>query len=48
MEVVTHERAAKMGRELIESFIMWHKQDGKPLPIPRKFVFEDEEALATQ
>jgi predicted RNase H-like HicB family nuclease len=41
----TYEKAAKMGRELIESFIMWRKQDGEPLPVPNKFVFEDNRAL---
>jgi predicted RNase H-like HicB family nuclease len=40
----TYEKAAKMGRELIESFVLWNKQDGKPLPPPRKFVFEQEHA----
>jgi predicted RNase H-like HicB family nuclease len=34
----TYERAVRMGRELVESCIMWHEQDGKPLPTPRKFV----------
>ena len=43
----TYERAARMGRDLIESFVMWYGQDGKPLPEARKFVFEDDAALAT-
>ena len=34
----TYEEAVRMGRELIESCIMWHEQDGKPLPKPRKFI----------
>jgi antitoxin HicB len=38
----TYERAARMGRDLIESFMLWYAQDGKPLPDPRKFVFEEE------
>lgn len=33
----TYEKAAKQGRLLIESFIMWHEQDGNPLPEPRMF-----------
>jgi predicted RNase H-like HicB family nuclease len=33
----TYEKAAKEGRELIESFIMWYRQDGKPLPSPQTF-----------
>jgi antitoxin HicB len=37
----TYEQAAKMGRELIESFIVWYAQDGKALPEPSKFVFDD-------
>jgi predicted RNase H-like HicB family nuclease len=35
----TYEAAAKMGRELIESFIMWYEQDCKPLPVPLQFVY---------
>ena len=35
----TYEAAVKMGRELIESFIMWYRQDRKPLPSPRLFVY---------
>jgi len=31
----TYAEAVKMGQELIESCIMWAKQDGKPLPKPR-------------
>jgi predicted RNase H-like HicB family nuclease len=42
----TYEKAAKSGRELIESFIMWYEQDGKPLPEPHKFVFEEEPAVS--
>jgi len=45
----TYESAARMGRELIESFIMWYRQDGQPLPEPRLFVYpgdEDVDAIA--
>jgi predicted RNase H-like HicB family nuclease len=34
---VTYEKAAKQGRLLIESLIMWYEQDGKPLPEPNLF-----------
>ncbi len=34
----TYESAARTGRELIESFIMWHRQDRKKLPAPRLFA----------
>ena len=37
----TRAKAIKMGQELIESFFMWHEQDGDPLPKPHKFVFEE-------
>jgi predicted RNase H-like HicB family nuclease len=43
----TYERAAKMGKELIESFIIWHKQDGEPLPTANKFVYENEPDLVS-
>ena len=33
----TYEKAAREGRLLIESFIMWYEQDGKPLPEPHTF-----------
>ena len=33
----TYEKAARQGRLLIESFIMWYHQDGKALPEPSKF-----------
>jgi predicted RNase H-like HicB family nuclease len=36
----TYEKAAKQGRLLIESFIVWYRQDGKPLPEPNKFDVE--------
>ena len=36
----TYEKAARQGRLLIESFIMWYGQDGKPLPTPNKFMAE--------
>jgi len=38
----TYEEAAQMGRELIESFVMWYQQDGKPLPNPRLFIYPGE------
>jgi predicted RNase H-like HicB family nuclease len=34
----TYAEAAKNGQELIESFMMWYGQDGKPLPKP--FLFD--------
>ena len=36
----TYERAARQGRLLIESFIMWYGQDGKELPTPNTFAAE--------
>lgn len=36
----TYERAARQGRLLIESFIMWYGQDGKDLPEPQMFSLE--------
>jgi predicted RNase H-like HicB family nuclease len=33
----TYEKAAKQGRLLIESFVMWHRQDGEALPEPNRF-----------
>ena len=36
----TYEKAAKQGRLLIESFIMWHRQDGMSLPEPSRFDVE--------
>jgi len=40
----TYEAAAKQGRELLESCIMWWQQDGKPLPQPKLFVYGEDEA----
>jgi predicted RNase H-like HicB family nuclease len=37
----TYEKAARQGRLLIESFLMWYEQDGKPLPEPRKFSMDE-------
>ena len=34
----TYQEAARMGKELIESFFLWYAQDGKPLPKPQTFV----------
>jgi antitoxin HicB len=36
----TYVDAVKQGKDLIESYIMWAKQDGKPLPVPELFDFE--------
>ena len=36
----TYEKAAKQGRLLIESFLMWHRQDGEQLPEPHQFNAE--------
>lgn len=36
----TYEKAARQGRLLIESMIMWHEQDGKPLPQPLTYDLE--------
>ena len=30
----TYSKAATQGELLIESFVMWYEQDGKPLPAP--------------
>lgn len=43
----TYEAAARMGGELIESFIMWYRQDGKPLPPPRLFVYPGHDSDAS-
>ena len=37
----TYEKAARQGRLLIESFVMWYEQDGKPLPQPHKFSMDE-------
>ena len=36
----TYEKAARQGRLLIESFILWYGQDGKELPEPQTFSLE--------
>jgi predicted RNase H-like HicB family nuclease len=36
----TYEKAARQGRLLIESFVMWYGQDGKELPAPDTFAAE--------
>ena len=36
----TYEKAAKQGRLLIETFDMWYEQEGKDLPHPQTFVFD--------
>lgn len=40
----TYEKALKMGRDLMESFVLWYQQDGKELPEPQKFNFEESQA----
>ena len=34
----TYEEAAKHGQEVIESYIEWYQEEGKPLPIPQSIV----------
>jgi len=34
----TYEEAVRQGKSLIESFIMWYRQDGKELPKPLKYA----------
>jgi predicted RNase H-like HicB family nuclease len=34
----TYEEAVQEGRDLIESFVLWYHQDGKPLPEPATFA----------
>ena len=36
----TYKKAARQGRLLIESFIMWYGQDAKHLPEPQTFSAE--------
>ena len=36
----TYEKAARQGRLLIESFMMWYEQAGKDLPQPQTFQLE--------
>ena len=36
----TLREAVKQGQELIESFIIWYRQDGKPLPKPQMFDYD--------
>lgn len=33
----TYEEAARMGHEVLESLIDWHRAEGQPLPEPSKF-----------
>ncbi len=33
----TYEKAARQGRLLLESFIIWNEKDEEPLPEPRLF-----------
>ena len=37
----TYEEAAKMGAEVIETFIELFEADGKPLPKPHEFIYEE-------
>jgi predicted RNase H-like HicB family nuclease len=39
----TYEAAARQGRDLIESCVMWYQQDGRPLPPPFVFVYPGED-----
>lgn len=39
----TYEAAAKRGRNMIENYIMWCREDGKALPRPNLFVDADED-----
>ena len=34
----TYEEAVRQGKDLIDSFVMWYEQDGKPLPEPAKHL----------
>jgi predicted RNase H-like HicB family nuclease len=34
----TYASAVKQGQLLIESFVMWKKQDGDPMPAPRVYA----------
>ncbi|HEV2239338.1 MAG TPA: type II toxin-antitoxin system HicB family antitoxin [Ktedonobacterales bacterium] len=34
----TYEEAVRQGHDLIDSLILWTRQDGKPLPAPRVFA----------
>jgi predicted RNase H-like HicB family nuclease len=34
----TYEEAVRQGRDLIDSLILWARQDGGPLPAPRVYV----------
>jgi predicted RNase H-like HicB family nuclease len=34
----TYEKAVKYGRELIESFVNWYREDGRELPVPLKYT----------
>lgn len=36
----TYREAVKQGEDLIESFILWHRQDGKALPKPHLFDYD--------
>jgi antitoxin HicB len=34
----SYEKAVKRGRELIESFVNWYREDGRELPTPLKYT----------
>jgi len=38
-----YEAAAKRGRNMIENYIMWTQEDGKPLPHPNLFAYTDDD-----
>ena len=42
----TYEEAVHQGKTLIESFILWYRQDGKPLPTPLQFEAETQKLVA--
>lgn len=43
----TYEKAVKEGKDLIESCMMWYRQDGRDLPEPSYFDFGSLELGAT-
>ena len=42
----TYEKAARQGRDLIESFLIWKAQDNEPLPAPNLFVYPGDDEVA--
>jgi predicted RNase H-like HicB family nuclease len=37
----TYDKAARQGRLLVESFVMWYEQDCKALPEPQTFPMDE-------